>query len=136
MSEIYELTYGEVLRELRIYHGYKQKDISNYLNITSQAYSNYENNKRTPDIETMHKISQFYGITVDQLISYRHTRQIEESINYAASRSLYRAVNASGIAIPLTAKQAKMLTDILSLSEEEQDACQKLIDFVVVKSNS
>ena len=65
MSEIYELTYGEVLRELRIYHGYKQKDISNYLNITSQAYSNYENNKRTPDIETMHKIAQFYGITVD-----------------------------------------------------------------------
>ena len=44
MSELYELSYGEVLRELRDYHGYKQKDISDYLNITSQAYSNYENN--------------------------------------------------------------------------------------------
>ena len=136
MSGSNKINYGKILQDVRIYHGYKQKDISNYLNITSQAYSNYENNKRTPDIETMHKIAQFYGITVDQLISYRHTRQIEESIYYAASRSLYRAVNASGIAIPLTAKQAKMLTDILSLSEEEQDACQKLIDFVVVKSNS
>ena len=46
MSESYELSYGEVLKELRIYHGYKQKDISEFLNIPSQAYSNYENNKQ------------------------------------------------------------------------------------------
>ena len=59
MSELYELSYGEVLRELRDYHGYKQKDISDYLNITSQAYSNYENNRRTPDIDTMWKIANF-----------------------------------------------------------------------------
>ena len=70
MSESYELTYGEVLKELRDYHGYKQKDISDYLNITSQAYSNYEKGKRTPDLETMRKIAQFYRITIDQLISY------------------------------------------------------------------
>ena len=44
MSDLRELSYGEVLRELRIYHDYKQKDISEYLNITSQAYSNYEKN--------------------------------------------------------------------------------------------
>ena len=69
MSDLRELSYGEVLRELRIYHDYKQKDISEYLNITSQAYSNYENNKRTPDIETMYKVAHFYKITLDQLIS-------------------------------------------------------------------
>ena len=57
MSEIYELTYGEVLRELRKFHDYKQKDISDFLNITSQAYSNYENNKRTPDADTLYKIA-------------------------------------------------------------------------------
>lgn len=130
MSEFYELTYGEVLRELRIYHGYKQKDISDYLNITSQAYSNYENNKRTPDIETMRKISQFYNITVDKLISYRYTQQIEDSGNYAARGTLYRGISDSGITIPMTAKQAKMVTDILSLPSEQQDACQKFIEFM------
>lgn len=36
MSDRYELSYGEVLRQLREFHGYTQKDISNYLNITSQ----------------------------------------------------------------------------------------------------
>lgn len=127
MSEFYELSYGEVLHELRIYHGYKQKDLSDYLNITSQAYSNYENNKRTPDVETMYKIAKFYNITLDKLLSYRLTRQIEDSGNYG---TLYRGVSDSGITIPMTAKQAKMVTDILSLPTEQQDACQKFIEFM------
>ena len=138
MAESYELTYGEVLKELRDYHGYKQKDISDYLNITSQAYSNYEKGKRTPDLETMRKIAQFYRITIDELISYRFTKQIlipmEDSRGYMASRSLYRGVSTDGITIPMTAKQAKMVTDILSLPPEQQDACQQLIDLIIMKS--
>lgn len=131
MTDRYELTNGEVLRQLREFHGYTQKDISNYLNITSQAYSNYENNKRTPDVEMLHKIARFYGRTIDQLLDYRCTKQIEDSRNYAASRSLYRGVNDAGIVIPLTAKQAKTVTDILSLPPEQQDACQKFIELMV-----
>lgn len=127
MSESFNLTYGEVLRELRHYHGYTQKEISDQLSITSQAYSNYENNKRTPDIETMRKIALFYGKTLDQLIEYRFTRQIEDPRNYAAKHSLYRAVDDTGITIPLTGKQAKILTDILNLPTEQQNACLKLM---------
>ena len=128
MSEIYELTYGQVLRELRIYHDYKQKDISDYLNITCQAYSNYENNKRVPDVETLYKIAKFYHITIDQLISYRFTRQmIEDPKIYG---TLYRGVCDSGITIPLTAVQAKMVTDILSLPSEQQEACHKFAKFM------
>lgn len=132
MSEYYELSYGEVLRELRIYHDYKQKDISDYLNITNQAYSNYENNKRTPDIDTIYKIAQFYNITVDKLISYRFTRQFEDSRSYG---TLYRGVSDSGITIPLTAEQAKMVNEILELTPEQQDAYQKFISFIKVKSS-
>lgn len=130
MAESYELSYGEVLRELRTYHGYKQKDISDFLNITSQAYSNYENNKRTPDIETMRKLANFYHVSIDRLISYRYTAQLEDSGNYNSKRTLYRGISDNGVVIPLTAKQAKMVTDILSFSKEQQDACQKFIDFM------
>ena len=130
MSDLYELSYGEVLKELRIYHDYKQKDISDYLNITSQAYSNYENNKRTPDIETMYKIAHFYHMTLDHLISLRYTKQIEDVPGYMNDRTLYRAVDTSGISIPMKAKQAKMITDILSLTPEQQDACQKFVNFL------
>ena len=130
MSDLRVLSYGEVLRELCIYHDYKQKDISEYLNITSQAYSNYENNKRTPDIETMYKIAHFYKITLDQLVSYRYTRQFEDIPGYMNDRTLYRAVDNTGISIPMKAEQAKMITDILSLTPEQQDACQKFVNFL------
>lgn len=130
MSELYELTYGEVLRELRLYHGYKQKEISEYLNITSQAYSNYETNKRTPDLEVMCKIAAFYNITMDKLISFRHTRQMNDDSNYMTKTTLFRGVSDSGITIPMNAKQAKMVTDLLSLPQEQQDACQKFINFM------
>ena len=135
MYDNYELTLGEVLKELREFQGYTQKEVSAQLNITSQAYSNYENNKRTPDVETTRKLAQFYGKTIDQLIECRYTRQIEDSRNYAANRSLYRAVSDDGMVIPMTGKQAKMVTDILSLPQEQQDACQKLIELMIMKSN-
>ena len=134
MSEFYELSYGEVLRELRLYHGYKQKDISDYLNITSQAYSNYENNRRTPDIDTMWKIANFYHISLDKLVSYRFTRQIEDFGNYGGT--LYRTYSDTGVLIPMTGKQAKMVTDILSLPQDKQDACQKLIEVIIMKENA
>lgn len=133
MSEYYELSYGEVLRELRIYHDYKQKDISDYLNITSQAYSNYETNKRTPDIDTIYRIAKFYNITVDKLISYRFTRQFEDSRTYG---SLYRGISDEGITIPLTAEQAKMVNELLSLTPEELETYQKLVSFIKIKNSA
>ena len=133
MSELYELSYGEVLRELRIYHDYKQKDISDYLNITSQAYSNYENNKRTPDIDTIYKIARFYNISVDKLISYRFTRQFDDSRNYG---TLYRGVSDSGVTIPLTAKQAKMVNELLALTPEQQEVYQQFINFIKTKNST
>ena len=92
--------------------------------------SNYENNKRTPDVEMMRKIAMFYNLSIDKLIDYRYTKQIEESGNYGTSKTLYRGVSDHGVVISLTAKQAKMITDILSLPEEQQDACQKFIEFM------
>ena len=136
MYDNYELTLGEVLKEIREFQGYTQKEVSAQLNIIGQAYSNYENNKRTPDVEMTRKIAQFFGKTIDQLIECRYTRQIEDSRNYAANRSLYRAVSDDGIVIPMTGKQAKMVTDILSLPPEQQDACHKLIELMIMKSNS
>lgn len=130
MSNSGQFTCGNILRELRTYHDYKQKDISSYLNITSQAYSNYERNQRTPDIEVMYKIAEFYNITLDQLVRYCYLGTIEESCNYNAPKKVYRAVHDSSVSIPITGKQAQILKDILSLTEEQQDACHQFINFL------
>lgn len=133
MTDSNHLTYGEVLRELRTFYGFKQKDISALLNITSQAYSNYETNKRTSDIESMRRIAEFYNLTLDELVGYRTSSELHETRNYAAKntqKKVFRGVTKDGLVIPLTAEQAKLVQQFLTLSPEQQHACQDFINLI------
>lgn len=49
---------GDKLKELRENKGLVQTELSNLLNIKQGSYSNYELNKREPDIETIIKIAK------------------------------------------------------------------------------
>lgn len=57
----------DVIKDLRKQKSLSQQAIANYLQITRQAYSNYENGKREPDYETLLKLSEFFDVTVDYL---------------------------------------------------------------------
>lgn len=57
----------DVIKNLRKQKSLSQQAIANYLQITRQAYSNYENGKREPDYETLLKLSEFFDVTVDYL---------------------------------------------------------------------
>ena len=46
------LKVAETLKELRHHRGFTQKQLSEQLHISRQAYSNYENGTRLPDLET------------------------------------------------------------------------------------
>ena len=46
------------LRFLRTKHKLTQDDLSSLLNISRQAYSNYETSKRTPDLDSLLHISR------------------------------------------------------------------------------
>ena len=56
------------LRRLRSDHDYTQAQISDKLNISRQAYSNYETGKRIPDLDILIRIADIYHVTLEQLI--------------------------------------------------------------------
>ena len=58
----------ENLRILRERSNLKQDEFSRYLNISRQTYSNYERGTRTPDLELLKSIADFYHITIDELL--------------------------------------------------------------------
>lgn len=58
----------EYLKKLRIEKGISQQVVADYLEITRQAYSNYENGNRSPDNETLLKLGEFFGVSVDTLL--------------------------------------------------------------------
>ena len=56
------------LRRLRTDHGYTQTQIAERLNISRQAYSNYETGKRIPDLDILIRIADIYHVTLEELI--------------------------------------------------------------------
>ena len=50
------------LRALRDANNLNQGDLSDMLNISRQAYSNYENSKRTPDLDSLLRLAYFYHV--------------------------------------------------------------------------
>ena len=51
----------ENLKQLRIAHKVKQKDLAQYLGISSIAVANYENGRSQPDLDTAKKIADFFS---------------------------------------------------------------------------
>ena len=56
------------LKILRTEKGYSQKDIAQLLGITQQAYANYERGARQADYDTLNKLADIFGVSVDYIL--------------------------------------------------------------------
>ena len=70
---------GEQINNLRKKHGLSQDDFANLFNVSRQTVSNWENGKSYPDLEMIIKISDYFKISVDELL--RNDVQSEEKID-------------------------------------------------------
>ncbi|WPX08232.1 helix-turn-helix domain-containing protein [Anaerocellum danielii] len=66
------------LKELREEKGLTQEELALMLGLKRQSISNYENGGRQPDYNTLIKIADFFGVTVDYLIGHSDFRTREE----------------------------------------------------------
>lgn len=57
------------LRQIRERAGLSQAETARRLGISRQAYSNYELGKRQADYETLLKLGELFGVSVEELIS-------------------------------------------------------------------
>lgn len=86
----------KILKELRLKKGISQQIVSDYLEITRQAYSNYENGSRQPDNETLLKLGEFFDVTVNYLLTGTEkvpTTEGEHEIKNPDIRMIARAGN-------------------------------------------
>lgn len=64
----YDVLKYENIRNLRIDHGYTQKQIAAYLNVKQNTYSQYELGVLNYPIEVLLKLADFYDVSVDYLL--------------------------------------------------------------------
>lgn len=65
------------LKEIREKNKISQKDLSEKLNMSPARYNNYETNKTQPDIQTLCKIADYYGVSLDYLCEHK-TEQLAD----------------------------------------------------------
>ena len=61
------------LKEYRTRAGESQAFLASLLNVTQQAYANYESGKRKPDVMTLSVLARHYGVTVEDLLEEPNT---------------------------------------------------------------
>ena len=65
----YRNTFGSRLIDLRERRNLLSKDVAKSLQLSSQAYSQYENDRREPDLETALRLAHFYEVSLEYLIA-------------------------------------------------------------------
>lgn len=66
------------LKLLRDAKGLTQKDVADFLDITSQAYGYYEQNKRQMTLDTARKLSDFFNVPISYLIDDSESRNVDD----------------------------------------------------------
>ncbi len=75
---------GKRIKELRKQEGLTQEKLADYLNISYQAISKWENGTAYPDIKLLGPIATFFGVTIDELfkpIDYNENEEIKNINN-------------------------------------------------------
>ncbi|HJB83220.1 MAG TPA: helix-turn-helix domain-containing protein [Candidatus Mediterraneibacter intestinavium] len=117
------------LRRLRDEHNYTQLQLSKKLNISRQAYSNYETGKRIPDIETLLRLTDIYGISLEDLIARPFTRMSNTAVS-REDRVPYTPglVIKSGDTIYLTDEELLLLRYYRSASSDDRRLARKVLN--------
>ncbi len=63
------MDFGKNLRYLRKKAGLKQRDLSAAFGVALSTVAMWETGKRQPDLDTVKKISEYFGVSADELIS-------------------------------------------------------------------
>ncbi|MBA4543434.1 MULTISPECIES: helix-turn-helix domain-containing protein [Thermoactinomyces] len=89
---------GTRLKALRNKAKLSQKDLAEKLGINRVTYSQYEVNRREPDIDTLQKIADFYEISLDYLAGRTdHQTSKKESKDIDRTQDMLNAIESGDL---------------------------------------
>lgn len=77
------------LKKLRNEKKLTQEEIGKFLNISSTGYASWEKLRTEPDIKTLIKLADFYGVSIDYLVGRANEDEIVKIINDTSSDEDY-----------------------------------------------
>lgn len=83
----YRNSFGSRLVDLREHRNLKQKDVAADLQLSSQAYSQYEHDRRCPDLYMALRLAKYFDVTLEYLLTGERSGEPHPSI--LVSEDLY-----------------------------------------------
>ena len=118
---------NKILKELRRQRGLNQKELGKKIGISASTVGMYEQGRREPDHTILLKLSEFFGVSTDYLLSGEKTNSFD---------SLKREQLANEIFNNLAGQNALMFqADNMSKKDLKQlsDAIRRAVDIAISK---
>lgn len=117
---------GDNLKQLRKDKGLTQQEMANLFGISRGTYAHYEINRREPDAETLSKLADFFGVTVDDLLGRESPQNpvTGEPLTVREITDLKKFID-----------QPNLSYDGTPVTEEEKEQLKKAMEFVFFQAN-
>ena len=109
-------TFGEMISSLRREKNMTQNDLADKMNVTDKAVSKWERNLSCPDINSIPKLAEILGVSVEKLLNAQ-TKQENSKVEDIINIALIGVSLAMGICIVVTSvlKQIDINNSIIML---------------------
>ena len=115
---------GDMISELRRDRNLNQRDLAKLLHVSIATISHYESEINSPDIATLSKLADFFGVTIDYLVGRTRLR-----IDFDTLRRKVRMLDGGSISAD------EVLDRFLKLSDRSQTDIINLMQIYQIRDN-
>ena len=116
------------IKEIRMSRGMSASQVARELDISRQAFYNYESGKREADYETLLKLGELFDCSVEELITKRKSSQDE-----SASTALKGEFIEGKAYITLQKHLSEWLDILMEMSDEQLQNLHDYAEFLLAK---
>lgn len=87
------MTLGARLKKSRVDKGYSQGNVADYLQISRQSISKWENGNSYPDLDNLVKLSEYYEISIDDLLKENKELKKKIKVNELKIENTYQKLD-------------------------------------------
>ena len=118
------LEIGQILSELRTERDLYQKELAVYLNVSIGTISNYEKGVHYPDLDTLCKLADYFGVTTDYLLNRTNYRYYPKDLEAPLTKD-YTVANLINTTLELSKKDRGLLAEYAELLKLRQNTNSK-----------
>lgn len=111
---------GQKIKKLRSENGVYQKELATFLNLSIGTVSNYEKGVHYPDLNTLCKIADFFGVTTDYLLDRSDHRFSLDNLSRRLT-SDYTVADLVNTTLELSPQKVNTMIDFVSFLKEKND---------------